>query len=72
MGIIYLTSNLKDVKNTPQIKVVPEQPTLLEQLYLRCQKWHVGVNLLKKVFNESYSATSKNPITGPIRFELQP
>ena len=28
---------------------------------LRLQKWHEGVNLLKKVVNESCSATSKTP-----------
>ena len=31
------------------------------------QKWHEGVDLLKKVFNNL-----KNPLAGPIRFELQP
>ena len=39
----------------------------------RGQKWHEGVNLLKKVFNQSFSTTSKTrPVTGPIRFQLRP
>jgi hypothetical protein len=25
------------------------------------QKWHEGVDLLKKVFNKSFSKTTKNP-----------
>ena len=28
---------------------------------LRGQKWHEGVNLLKKVFNKSFSTPSKTP-----------
>jgi hypothetical protein len=28
---------------------------------VRGQKWHEGVDLLKKVFNESFSTTTKTP-----------
>ena len=32
-----------------------------KHLILRGQKYHEGVDLLKKVYNKSFSATSKNP-----------
>ena len=34
------------------------------------QNYHEGVNLLKKIFNESFSAPSKTPWADPIRFGL--
>jgi hypothetical protein len=42
---------LLEAKNTPRRPKTP----------LGGQKWHEGVDLLKKVFDKSFSTTSKNP-----------
>ena len=58
MGIFFLTSDLMEAargQKTP----------------LRGQKWHEGVNLLNKVFNESCSATSKPRVQSDLNYNLR-
>ena len=59
MDILFLTSDLMEAARG--------------QKPLRCRKWHEGVNLLKKVFNESCSATSKTPyrIQSDLSYDLR-